>query len=392
MMSLVKSRPNYYETLGLQPSASADEISKSFARKMSLFQADPLGMSAQICIAYETLRDPIKRREHDREIGLAAEPKIERPRWTYAAAQPRWAPLIASAERNPSSRPAKPVAQTPEPNVTSESFSKASVDPRLAAIAASVRELAMPAAHGSPSQSGLQRPQPRATELRRDFSLEEIADHIRSVGRAEKERLHSSEHGGFDWKRPAWTLGALFVGAGLFGALAGLSLKGDETPAPAEATTPHMHQATIRDHHAVLSLPASAAIPVNTLSEPRVAGSASTSRTERIIKRQRRASLFEQQMAKSLSVQDTTAEDQPDNVSTNQPVAPVEKPMTSNLPLPRALIARTIERIGYPCGAVAAATPADGEEPGVFRVTCTSGHSYQATPQRGRYHFRRVKS
>jgi len=27
---------------------------------------------------------------------------------------------------------------------------------------------------------------------------------------------------------------------------------------------------------------------------------------------------------------------------------------------------------------------------GVFKVTCSSGHSYQAAPVRGRYHFRRV--
>ena len=59
----------------------------------------------------------------------------------------------------------------------------------------------------------------------------------------------------------------------------------------------------------------------------------------------------------------------------------------ASLPLPKAVIARTIERIGYRCGDVAAATAAG---PGAYKITCTSGQSYQATPVRGRYRFRRL--
>jgi hypothetical protein len=59
------------------------------------------------------------------------------------------------------------------------------------------------------------------------------------------------------------------------------------------------------------------------------------------------------------------------------------------MPLPSAVIARTIHRIGYPCGQVAATSAVDGS-PGVFNVACSSGQSYRATPIRGRYHFRRV--
>ena len=61
----------------------------------------------------------------------------------------------------------------------------------------------------------------------------------------------------------------------------------------------------------------------------------------------------------------------------------------ANLPLPNATVARTIERIGYSCGRIAASEPVDGAAAGVFKITCTSGDSYQATPVRGRYHFRR---
>ena len=48
----------------------------------------------------------------------------------------------------------------------------------------------------------------------------------------------------------------------------------------------------------------------------------------------------------------------------------------------------TIGHIGYSCGSIASATPVGSD--GVFTVTCTSGHSYRASPVRGRYHFRRL--
>jgi hypothetical protein len=67
---------------------------------------------------------------------------------------------------------------------------------------------------------------------------------------------------------------------------------------------------------------------------------------------------------------------------------PAATPVPASLPLPNSVIARTIERIGYSCGEVASATHGDGD--GVFNITCSSGQSYQATPVRGRYHFRRL--
>jgi hypothetical protein len=60
----------------------------------------------------------------------------------------------------------------------------------------------------------------------------------------------------------------------------------------------------------------------------------------------------------------------------------------TKLPLPNMVIARTIGHIGYSCGSIASATPVGSD--GVFTVTCTSGHSYRASPVRGRYHFRRL--
>ena len=69
--------------------------------------------------------------------------------------------------------------------------------------------------------------------------------------------------------------------------------------------------------------------------------------------------------------------------------SPSAEMTTAKLPLPNAVIARTIGRIGYPCGQVASAS-AMGE--GVFKVACTSGHSYRAAPVRGRYRFRQLAS
>ena len=73
------------------------------------------------------------------------------------------------------------------------------------------------------------------------------------------------------------------------------------------------------------------------------------------------------------------------------PQAPRLATTGAGLPLPNAVIARTIERIGYSCGTIGSTVAVAGGAPGVFNVTCSSGHSYQATPVRGRYRFRRIK-
>ena len=64
---------------------------------------------------------------------------------------------------------------------------------------------------------------------------------------------------------------------------------------------------------------------------------------------------------------------------------------TTKIPLSNAVIARTIGRIGYACGQVASTSAVEGEA-GVFKVICTSRHSYRAAPVRGRYRFRRLGS
>jgi hypothetical protein len=54
------------------------------------------------------------------------------------------------------------------------------------------------------------------------------------------------------------------------------------------------------------------------------------------------------------------------------------------------VVARTIEQIGYPCGAVASSARIDapaGET--AYRINCTSGDSYRASDRSGRFRFRK---
>ena len=71
------------------------------------------------------------------------------------------------------------------------------------------------------------------------------------------------------------------------------------------------------------------------------------------------------------------------------PLAPAASPVvtSASLPLSNATIARTIGRIGYSCGTVAATEAMGG---GAFKVTCSSGQSYRAAPVHGRYRFKRL--
>jgi len=62
MASSVRPRPNYYDVLGLSPAATQEDIGRAFAKGMGLFGAHPAAAAAQLSIAFETLRDPARRR------------------------------------------------------------------------------------------------------------------------------------------------------------------------------------------------------------------------------------------------------------------------------------------------------------------------------------------
>src|SRR5256885_14628715 len=77
MDSAVRSRPTHYETLGLTPDASDEEIARAFAREIG--RPRVFGGIALVGFAYETLRDPAKREAYDVSLGLRPEPEPQAP-------------------------------------------------------------------------------------------------------------------------------------------------------------------------------------------------------------------------------------------------------------------------------------------------------------------------
>src|SRR5690349_10794427 len=196
MVSTLRSRPSHYETLGLTPAATDEEISHAFVRKMSLFGAHPMGGGAQICIAYETLRDPARRREYDRSLGLAPEPVGRQ--WAFATPRLQWAPFIAAAAVSDAGAVAPPL----EPHVT------------------------------APAEPIAQERKP--TLQRPAGAIEAQIEELRT--RAPRAPLREHEERPMDWKRPVLAVGGFVVAAGLIGALAGMSVKDDAASAVAGAT------------------------------------------------------------------------------------------------------------------------------------------------------------
>ena len=75
MASAAGLRPNHYEVLGVPPTASDAEIARAFARMMGMFSARPIAAAAHISIAFEVLRNPGKRLDYDRSLGIMHEPE-----------------------------------------------------------------------------------------------------------------------------------------------------------------------------------------------------------------------------------------------------------------------------------------------------------------------------
>jgi hypothetical protein len=353
MVSGVKSRPSHYEVLGLSPAASDDEIGRAFIKKMSLFGAHPMDEAAQILIAYETLRNADKRRDYDASLGLGAKREPELRQWSFAVAPPRWSPLITSAAPNLAERG---VERPSEPHVTDE--------PSLEALTA--REAAP---KPTPQREQKRGPGP-------DGSLEALVHHIREVGRLERESLRHAERRAPDWKKPVLAVSGLVLGAGLVGTLAGLSVTDNEAPAqaePAATSTPPKHP----------SIAARPTFPVATAIDTQV------ERPSRINAPEFRAKRAERLRPSSWAERESLDLESASEDATAVAAQPAEA-VAADMPLSSSLVAHTIDRIGYACGQVASTAPVEGEAPGVYKVTCSSGQSYQATPVHGRYRFRRL--
>ena len=354
MVSTVSTRPNHYETLGLAPTATADEIARAFERE--LYRPRAFGGLAQLGVAYETLRDPAKRREYDRSLGLAPDPQPRQwttPRWT-ATTFTGLTPTLPSAPQSPAS--ARSAEPTPEPRTAPF-------------IAASLRDPAEPELRHAPPPEPLQ-------------MIDRAPDPF---------LLPEAENGALPWKRAGIAGGALVLAVGLLGAWAGWEASNDmAAQQPEQAMT--------------LALPPAKPLPAMTSRSPAPAPSVAEVRpparqtvadaspvpAQRTLPRPLELTAAEeQQLAGNPFVESATAQIETAAAETAEEATPVAAAPAA-MPLPDRVIARTIQRIGYACGQVASTTAIEGGAPGVFKVTCTSGHSYRAQPIRGRYHFRRL--
>jgi hypothetical protein len=341
MLSSVQSRSNHYQTLGLTPRASEAEINEAFARKIGLHRAHPAG-AAQVCIAYETLRNPASRRDYDLALGLTPQVLPQPSHLTISVTQQRWASFIAAVPTDRHPQPAAP----PEPHVTADRQSRPLDRGRHRLLEAAQKHRGREAV-----------PTPRKpAHIPSDHPIHRFIP--QGGGDAEVRPMH--------WNRTGLTVSALLVGVIVVGAWAGTIAGGDVEAAQAEQAAPPA-LATPKP------LPANAA-PATDAADPDVARAPSG---------QRHRSLAEPaappgeggELDKS-TPQAASASDDFSATATN-----------AKLPLPNQLIARTIDRIGFACGAVASGVAAG---PGAFTVTCTSGDSYQATRVGGRYRFRRL--
>lgn len=356
MVSTLRSRPNHYEVLGLTPRATSDEVARAFAREIGPLRPHAFGDVAQVSTAYAVLRDPTRRRAYDESLGLQPKPR-PLPQVSMTG---RLAPFIAAA-------PAAARATIPQPRLAPLAEARTA-----SFIAASLREpqSAEPQAEAKAETQPVapRRPPPP------------IASH-RPLRRPPGTRLADVESEPVEWKRAAIVGGAVVVAVGLLGAVAGMQAGNDaEAQHSDRAVTLALPQARPRS---AVTAPLPAPAPNVEQARPERPRRPVPARAERA--RAERQPLERQEQEPAGAVRSPPELNPPEEVAVEAPTAAV---VPAKMPLANATIARTIARIGYPCGAVS--STADGGAPGVFTVTCTSGHSYQASPVHGRYRFRRL--
>jgi hypothetical protein len=357
----LKQRPNHYRTLGLKPGARIEEIERAFARQMSSFMPRPFGSITAISIAYETLRDPARRRAYDQSIGIKPPSPLTR------LAVPASGTMSFIGSRDTASRLAdlKPASKPPMPQVEPAPIEPQAVAPPPAEPEsppqADVNRVSRFTAQSRLLSSRQPLPEPEAIPAPAAFTFE--PDAVDGEASSLKPVVLS-----------AVALVALAALLGAWGGLASIEDGGAEAapelpvvkadlppprPTPA-ATAPGPPPVTTREPAMLRrpelrspartprAVPAASEIPVS-VPEP-----------------------VTEQLAEAPLTQTTQA-------------VPA---VAARLPLADSTVARTIQRIGYPCGSVASTE--DGGAAGVFVVTCTSGHSYRAAPVKGRYRFKRL--
>lgn len=315
-----------------------------------MFRPHTFGGVTEVCMAYETLRDPIRRRAYDASLGLPADPLRPAP-----MAEPKLRPgpfvhpALGSLRQQPihpngSDRPTDPMPKMDLPH----------------------RPLTDVKPRPGPQLDGHR---PQQVVLEEHFAVEASP---------------------IEWKHVGMAVGALAMGACLLGALAGWWLASDvgepeqSASAVSASLPPTKPQATTAPPLRV---------PDPSLAEiwPGSPRRAAPEPFKRMRPVPQRAAAVEQRQERQLQ-EGEPQQIEPDSSAGDlaAAVTPVASTTAVAMPLPNKVVARTIDRIGYACGAVASADPVEGEVPGVYKVTCTSGQSFQAKPVNGRYRFRRL--
>ena len=402
MASPVQARNNHYETLQVSPKATTDEIVEAFASHMRSARMRPdisVVRLAELSVAYETLRDPAKRRTYDASIGLNHEPASPPPTQSFIGA-PVIARLNRIAEANAALR-AELEAPRPEPADLRQ-------EPRVAAfIAASLRKPADSPQQSEPgptspgpilpnpiSQDPISRaePQPRAT----------IEPPSAPLG----ERLEIEE-GTWSIGRTGATLAAGVIGVAILAFVSALPERNpDQLPTEVAQAEPGLTVPVpppTANKDGFIAPQPSATMKLASAS-PRLQGTSEqtapmrkTPHTTWLAVKEKEPPLpasdegqGQSPPTEAAALQPTQAPSVAETPAAATESAPINAAVAT-LPLTNATIARTIEHIGYGCGRVVSATGAEGAS-GTFNITCSSGDTYRAAPVRGRYHFRRTSS
>ena len=377
MVTSVTAKSNHYETLGLQSTATTEEIGKAYAAQMTTFRLRPenaLTRLAMLSTAYETLRDPAKRRAYDTSLGLNTPPPAPEP----VVAQ-RSEPFIGATTAPQFNRP----RPAPAPQRPTGPTRRPEPDPRVGSfIAASLRQ---PPPKSAPVEWPVQRPVEAAEPA-------PVYDEL--MHQEEHARIHKNQA----------MIGAGIIGLAILGIATAIPRPNVDrlttpTTQPQQAVTVSVPPATPAQDTAI-GTPAEASakapaarqqVPVETAAQ--TVETPSTDSTS-VDAPQPAQAATQQAAADPLAPVPSEAKVQPasDSTVTDSAVqaAPAATKVAAVMPLANATIANIIRRIGYSCGSVAS-TEATGAA-GVFKVTCSSGDSYQATPLHGRYHFRRLGS
>jgi hypothetical protein len=390
MVTSVTAKSNHYETLGLPSTATTEEISRAYAAQMTTFRLRPdnaLMRLAMLSTAYETLRDPAKRRTYDSSLGLNKPPVVRLPVVDEPVGSQQSEPFIGATSAPQFNRP-RPAPTQQRPSGPTR---RPEPDPRVGSfIAASLRQ---PAPRGAAVEWPVERPVEAA-------KVAPTQVYVEPAHEEEHARIHKNQA----------MIGAGIIGLAILGIATAIPRPNvDRLATPTvqaqQGVTVSVPPATPAQDTAIgLPLEASAKapgarrqLPVDSQSQTVAVSSADSA----AVGQQRPAQAAAQPAVAQPAAADPLAPiateasaqsaDATDGGSTTPAVAAPAAKVAAAMPLANATIANTIRRIGYSCGSVASTEAVSGSK-GVFKVTCSSGEGYQATPLNGRYHFRRLSS